>query len=613
MVTVDKFLLLKLHPCAEGLSDEVVHDIGNQCELLRCESGEILHKANDPMAFVYLVIHGRVKVTLVDIQGNVLLTRYQMAGTQVGALAAASGEPSPMQVEVVEPSTLLCLSYQTLFALTKQHDIFRQNMSRIIAEAVNSTLMGERRKKLPRLISIFHQSPATRELARRLLVRLHDLGQNAYVVHDQPDWNPIDGIPHYCMLKNGRYVSNSEVRQEIDKMPDRKPIVLDLDAAMEIKRISDVIEISEKIFWCVTPDTWRKAAAQLAEIEQQSPNWRDKINIVWLLPGSMPWAPLAPELNLLAIRNFKVSLDEPPEHRSRVMLNGFERIIHEMRGVRIGLALGGGAARGMAHLGVLQVLEENGICVDMIAGTSAGAMTGILYASGMNPSYSTECFVKELTPPWLFRKIPNGGHWYLLYMYRRCQFDPLLRKYLKDSRLEQLPIPVHSVTVDLISGQPIVREVGDSVNAILESINVPVLSKPINRDGRALVDGGIINNVPANTLVAKGCNFVIAVSVTAKIKQEFAKNGPHTLTAKMKSASVLETIMRTYVVQNVNMNSVGVQPADFVIQPDVRDFDITEFSRADEMSAIGAQTAHESLPQLKQLLSRVDSKLFEFN
>ena len=175
---------------------------------------------------------------------------------------------------------------------------------------------------------------------------------------------------------------------------------------------------------------------------------------------------------------------------------------------------------------------------------------------------------------------------------------------------EQLPIPVHSVTVDLISGKPIVRQEGDSVHAVLESINVPVLSKPINRDGRALVDGGIINNVPANTLVAKGCNFVIAVSVTAKIKQEFAKNGPDTLTAKMKSASVLETIMRTYVVQNVNMNSVGVQPADFVIQPDVRDVDVTEFSRADEMSTIGAQTTRESLPQLKQLLSRVDSKLF---
>ncbi len=610
MVTDDKFLLLKLHPCSEGLSDEVVRDISNQCDLLRCESGEILHKANDQIAFVYLVVHGRIKLSLIDIQGNVLLERYQIAGTQIGALAAASGEPSPMQVEVVEPSMLLRLNYQTVFELTKQHDIFRQNMSRIIAEAVNSTLLGERRKKLPRLISIFHQSPATRQLSRRLVCRLHELGQKPYIVHDQTDWTPMDGIPDYCILQNGHQASDLEVRHQIDKMPDRKPIVLDLDAATEIKRASDIVEISEKVFWCITPDNWPKAAAQLAEIERLTPTWRDKINIVWLLPGSMPWAPLAPELKSLAIRAFKVSLDEPPEHRSRVMMNGFERIVHEMRGVRIGLALGGGAARGMAHLGVLRTLEENGICVDMIAGTSAGAMTGILYASGMHPNYSVECFVKDLTPSWFFRKMPNGGYWHLLYKYRRGQFDPMLRKYLKDSRLEQLPIPVHSITVDLISGQAITRGEGDSVHSILESINLPVLSNPINRDGRALVDGGIINNVPANVLVSKGCNFVIAVSVTAKIKQEFASNGPDTETSKMKPASILETIMRTYVVQNVNMNSVGVQPADVVIQPDVRNFEITEFSRADEMSAIGAETTLDMLPQLFQLLSRVDSQLF---
>lgn len=611
MVTVDKFLLLKLHPCSEGLSDEVVREISDQCELLRCESGEILQQANAPIAFVYLVIHGRVKLSLIDIQGHVLLERYQVAGSQIGALAAASGEPTPMQVEVVEPSTLLRLDYKALFDLTKQHDVFRQNMSRIIAEAVNSALMGERRKKLPRLIAIFHQSPVTRQLSRRLVSRLQQLGQNPYLVHDQAGLNPIDGIPDYCILQNGHTASDSQIRQQLDKMPDRKPIVIDLDAATELKRAANVFEISEKVFWCVTPDNWTEAIDRLAEIERQSPTWRDKVNIVWLLPGSMPWAPLAHELKALAIRDFKVSLDEPPEHRSQVMMNGFERIVHEMRGVRIGLALGGGAARGMAHLGVLQVLEKNGICVDMIAGTSAGAMTGILYASGMSPEYSAERFVKDLTLPWFFRRIPNGGHWYLLYMYRRGQFDSLLRKYLKESRLEQLPIPVHSVTVDLISGQPVVREEGDAVNAVLESINVPVLSKPINRDGRALVDGGIVNNVPANTLVAKGCNFVIAVSVTAKIKEEFASNNPSTLTAKMKSASVLETIMRTYIVQNVNMNSVGVQPADFVIQPDVRDFDITEFSRADEMSMIGAETTLEVLPKLKQLLFRIDEKLFD--
>jgi predicted acylesterase/phospholipase RssA len=221
-----------------------------------------------------------------------------------------------------------------------------------------------------------------------------------------------------------------------------------------------------------------------------------------------------------------------------------------------------------------------------------------------------ERFVEDLTPSWFFRHIPRGGHWYLLYKYRRGQFDPMLRKYLQDSRLEQLPIPVQAVTVDLISGKPIVREQGDAVHAVTESINLPVLSVPINRDGMALVDGGIVNNVPADVLVSRGCNFVIAVSVTAKMEHEFARNNPAMSTANMKSASVLQTILRTYVVQNVNMNSVGVQPADFVIEPDVTEFDITEFMRTDEIAEVGARSTEASVQQLKKLLEQVDSQLF---
>src|SRR4051794_25166997 len=135
MVTDDRFFLLKRHPCSEGLSDDIVHEIAEACELVKYNSGEILHRANEPATFVYLLIHGRIKQSLIDIQGNVLLERYQVAGSQVGALAAASGEPSPIQVEIVEPTTLLRFQYQELFELTKQHDIFRQNLSRVIAEA----------------------------------------------------------------------------------------------------------------------------------------------------------------------------------------------------------------------------------------------------------------------------------------------------------------------------------------------------------------------------------------------------------------------------------------------------------------------------------------------
>jgi len=285
-------------------------------------------------------------------------------------------------------------------------------------------------------------------------------------------------------------------------------------------------------------------------------------------------------------------------------------LVHELRGIRIGLALGGGAARGMAHLGVLKVLEQNGICVDMIAGTSAGAMTGTLYASGMDADYSIESFMKDLKPSWIFRRLPRGGQWYLLYKYRRGLFDPMLRKYLSDSRLEQLPLPMHTVTVDLVSGNPVVRDRGDAVDSIVESINLPVLSSPICREGAMLVDGGLINNVPADVLVAKGCNFVIAVSVTAKMEQSFAKNQPDTPTSKMRRASTLQTILRGYLVQNKNMNSVGVQSADLVIEPDVTQFELTEFDRTDELAAVGEEATLKEVSKIKELLSQLDDKMF---
>ena len=177
---------------------------------------------------------------------------------------------------------------------------------------------------------------------------------------------------------------------------------------------------------------------------------------------------------------------------------------------------------------MLKALEQSGIVVDMIAGTSAGAMTGVVYASGLDCDYSAEPFATDLRPSWLFRRMPRGNHLYLLYKYRRGHFDPMLRKYLRDWRLEQLAVPCLSVTVDLVGGNSVVRERGDAAHAMLESINLPVLSVPIVRDGQALIDGGLVNNIPADVLVSLGCNFVIAVSVTAKMETAILRHHSRT-------------------------------------------------------------------------------------
>jgi predicted acylesterase/phospholipase RssA len=329
-----------------------------------------------------------------------------------------------------------------------------------------------------------------------------------------------------------------------------------------------------------------------------------------VLPGDQTHAPQADELRPLISRDFKLSFLEPPPDTGNVLKQGLERLVHHLRGIQIGVALGGGAARGMAHLGVLKALESSGIVVDMIAGTSAGAMSGTVYSAGMDVDYAIDRFVHDLRPGWFFRSIPKGDQWYLVHKYRRGQFDPMLRKYLGDATLEQLPVPMHSITVDLIEGRAVMRDTGDAVCSIIESINLPGISVPINRDGRSLIDGGLMNNVPADVLVSLGCNFVIAVSVTAKIKNEFARNKPDTPTDQMRHASAVETILRSYLVQSHGLNEFGVQPADMVIEPDVTRFKLTDFVLTDELAEVGHRATIDSIPEIKRQLAQLDSALF---
>ena len=154
------------------------------------------------------------------------------------------------------------------------------------------------------------------------------------------------------------------------------------------------------------------------------------------------------------------------------------------------------------------------------------------------------------------------------------------------------------------------RDTGDAMHSILESINLPPLSLPIVQLDQAVVDGGLLNNVPANALVAKGCNFVIASTVTAKLEKDFMGIRSKKSPGVSKFIATIQVIMRQAMIQSYSMNAVGVKPADFVIAPDVTSFDISEFTRAEEMAVIGERTTNESVQQLKAMLSKLDPKLF---
>ncbi len=203
-MTDDKLLLLKMHGCSEGLSDEVLKEIADAAELLRCSAGDYIHHANQQVTSVFLVIHGRLKLSMVDVLGNVFLERYQTAGGQFGAVGASLSEPTEVNVVAQTPTTLLRLDYSTALDLTKKHEKFRQNFSKLIAHQVRGFLYQDKYRKKPTIVAVFHESPASRPLTLRLINRLLDIGEKPCVFSDRDDWKPIKDVSHRSLIEGER-------------------------------------------------------------------------------------------------------------------------------------------------------------------------------------------------------------------------------------------------------------------------------------------------------------------------------------------------------------------------------------------------------------------------
>jgi NTE family protein len=603
--------LLKVHEYFQGASDETLEEVVRLGRVAQFPAGSVVHEADVVLTTVGFVLRGRLKAVRVSTSGSESLFRMIERGEQFGLMVGALSEPVPIRVVALEPTTVLRLDYEEALELTFARPDLRRLWLKTYAGSMRKFFFGAAPKRAVMILALIHDSPATRQTAQRLIRRLSDVGEQLAVLSDSDQRMDSPNVRFRPLREDGRDLTSEEIREQAARWQDANRIIFDVHTYLTPARAAQLMELVDRAVYFVPADAADSAIRRLQAIDVSARGWRDKISVAWVIGGDSWVVSAAANLTDLASRDFKIHETPPKFPSGRSLANGLERLVHDLRGVRVGVALGGGAARGMSHLGVLKVLENSGIVVDMIAGTSAGAMTGIMYSAGLDPDYNATQFATDLRPSWFFRQLPQGNYWYLMYKYRRGQFDPMLRKYLHDWRLEQLAVPCLSVTLDLVSGHSVVRQRGDAVLAILESINLPVLSVPIVRNGQALIDGGLVNNIPADVLVSMGCNFVIAVSVTAKLETRFCDIKAGQPILSRNKPGIGQTILRSLLVQNHNLNAFGVQPADVVIEPDVTGVDSAEFMRAKEFAVIGEAAALEQVPKIRRLLNRLDPQLFK--
>jgi NTE family protein len=249
---------------------------------------------------------------------------------------------------------------------------------------------------------------------------------------------------------------------------------------------------------------------------------------------------------------------------------------------KIGLVLGGGAARGFAHIGVIQALEEAGVRPDLVVGTSAGSLVAALYASGKNGRQLQqtaddldEAAFTDWTVPLFNRGLLRGE---ALARYVNTQVGGKL--------IEQMPLPLGIVATNLANGQGILFQRGDTATAVRASSAVPALFLPVKIGNQEFVDGGLVSPVPVRYARQMGADLVIAVDISS------APEGN-------QSNDTLHVLLQTFAIMGKSINAYELRDADIVVRPSLLGFGSADFAMRKQSIEAGRLAMQKLVPQLK--------------
>jgi len=252
-------------------------------------------------------------------------------------------------------------------------------------------------------------------------------------------------------------------------------------------------------------------------------------------------------------------------------------------GGKKGLVLGAGGARGLAHLGVLQVLKEENLEPDIVVGCSAGAIFGALWAVGLD-LYRAE---RLLVYPGFTRRlfdvsVPKDG------LFKGDRFLDVMRLLTKDATFEQLNIPLAIVATDLETGDLVVFREGNVAQAVRASISIPGVFKPYRYQDRLLVDGAVKNRLPVQVAREMGAEKVLAIDVRRGLNN--------------KINTAMDVLLQTIEILQEEVFRCNSLDADFLIQPNVSHIGSLQFDTAAEAIRIGREAAMAQCSEIKRLM-----------
>jgi predicted acylesterase/phospholipase RssA len=581
-----------------GLDSAALQDLVSESERVHFVRGDVLMKPGEQADCMYVVISGRLHIALQTPDEPERVVREVGPGESLGEMALISGEPRSATVRAARDAELLKVSKSGFDRLIHGYPEVLMRITRTVVHRLRTATPGWPVPAVVRTIGVLPAgaNAPLKRFSALLVDALNDAGSVLHLdsrrfdghlgegaakddidIWDETDstiaaWLTEQEATHRFVVYEADHENSAWTRRCI-RQADRVILVGNADS-------SPALSAPESVLFEVFSET---VATQL------------ELVLLHEKPGQLPagtrrWLERRSAARL--------------HHMHMEMRAHFERLVRFLTGRAVGLVLGGGGARGAAHIGAIQALLEAGIPIDMIGGTSAGGMVSALYAMGYGCEAMRDAYRQQLVESRMFQKYTLP----IVSLIAGSPPDVAAQEVYAETQIEDLLINFFCVSCNLSTGGTIVHQRGSLWRAVRATTSLPGILVPVVEGQHLLIDGGVVDNLPATIMKELNSGPLIVVNVSPDsdvMLDEDLEGFPSpaeilwSWVNPFKRASRVPTIMtimvRVAVVNSLFRKEVAMQQADFLVDVPVHAYGLLDFEALDEMVDVGYRHAREKI------------------
>ena len=671
----NKRSLLRQISIFAGLTESQLDFVAVRSRLAEFEKDELIYSQGDPPDAFYGLISGRIRVFVKSAGGKETILEVLHRGDYFGTISLLTNEPHSVTAQAMNDSILLKVKRPDFEAILKEIPEVAIHLSTTLSRRLRQKDLPEKRVFESTLISIYSPLRETgrtmyavnlaaslkKETGKRVIlvdvsssgtevcraigvtsfpapIRLKGVGFDQSRVAAATMEHPSIGIDTLNVLHDSKVVSDvTQVTPFLSYLANLYHFVV-TDLPHQMDRTVFKALVQADLIHLVCESTQEQLAATgkfIRELEKTIQQARDRVRVV-VNESSARVEPDA-RARILGHKVYATlpAVAAPPAPGHPIVLahpdweyaQAIRRVSREIGEVLVGLVLGSGAALGLAHIGVLKVLERERIPIDIIAGSSIGALVGGLWAAGYN-SQQLEEIAAQFRPKLSLFKLVDPTVFPKFGILAGGQVTRLLRRYLGNKTFRDLKVPIKITACDYTRREVVILEEGSLVQAIRASVSIPAIFTPVRVNNRWLIDGGVMDPVPVDILTQLGVHKVIAVNTLPspedihrrhqelaqereRLRREVkAKGWPSMLAFALRrrwwrwiDSNIFDVIMHTMQGMEYILAEQGCAQADVALHPTLPRVNWFEFYSVDELLQRGEAETEAHLAAIKKLVA----------